>query len=101
MVMCGSGCWVTDKDHEVQINKMLKQLDGFIGTGLSNTTFWQAQAIWQEGADSVIIGTTRNSSLLKDESESQVRNLTTVGSLLGCSMVPFDRPIAGLKVSGA
>jgi hypothetical protein len=68
------GCWTTDKDHEKQINKMLKQLDGFISTGLSNSSFWQAQAIWQEGADSVVIGTLRNSSLLKDEAESQLNS---------------------------
>eukprot|EP01046_Picozoa_sp_COSAG06_P117883 COSAG06_NODE_64993_length_258_cov_0.641509_1_plen_86_part_11 len=53
---------------------MLKQLDGFISTGLSNSSFWQAQAIWQEGADSVVIGTLRNSSLLKDEAESQLNS---------------------------
>ena len=51
---------------------MLKQLDGFIGSGLSNTSLWQAQALWQEGTDTVVIGTARNSSLLKDEAESQL-----------------------------
>ena len=67
-----TGCWASDKGHEVQLSKMLKQLDGFISSGLSNTSFWQAQAMWQESPESVIIGTARNSSLLKDEVESQL-----------------------------
>jgi hypothetical protein len=66
------GCWVSDNDHDAKIKSMLNQLDSFIHSGLSNSTFWQAQALWQEGADSVVIGTLRNSSLLKDEQESQL-----------------------------
>ena len=66
------GCWTSDKAHDVKITSMLKQLDSFIQSGLSNKTFWQAQALWQEGADTVVIGTLRNSSLLKDEQESQL-----------------------------
>jgi hypothetical protein len=66
------GCWTSDKDHGAKITSMLKQLDSFIHSGLSNKSFWQAQALWQEGADTVVIGTLRNSSLLKDEQESQL-----------------------------
>ena len=28
-----TGCWASDKGHDVQIQKMLKQLDGFIRPG--------------------------------------------------------------------
>ena len=57
------------------MNKMLDYLDGFIRRGLSDTAFMQAQALWQEGANSVVIGTLRNSSLVKDEHESGLNAL--------------------------
>lgn len=66
------GCWTSDKGHQAKINEMLAQLDKFIKSGLSASLFWQAQALWQEGADTVVIGTLRNSSLLHDELESQL-----------------------------
>ena len=98
------GCWKSDASHQKFIDRMLKQLDDFINTKTHlapatssgeeeapqqrqrrrrepptplapGASFSQAQALWQEGADSVVIGTLRNSSLLRDEYESGLNAL--------------------------
>jgi hypothetical protein len=65
-----NGCWKTDADHQEHVDRMLTSLDDFLVSGLLNTSFMQAQALWQEGTKTVVEGTLRNSSLLRDESES-------------------------------
>jgi hypothetical protein len=79
---CGAGykCWKTDKTHDKATGRMLSFLDKFAQRGLSDTAFMQAQALWQEGANSVVIGTLRNSSLVKDEHNSGL-NALLVGLL--------------------
>eukprot|EP00935_MAST-01C_sp_MAST-1C-sp1_P001903 g1903.t1 len=74
---CGTGykCWKSDKTHDKAMNNMLDFLDDFARRGLSDTAFMQAQALWQEGANSVVVGTLRNSSLVKDEHESGLNAL--------------------------
>ena len=57
------------------MGRMLGQLDAFLAPGLADGAFTQAQALWQEGADSVVIGTLRDSSLLRDEEESGLNAL--------------------------
>ena len=45
--------------------------------GPATTQFVQAQALWQESTDSVVIGTLRGSSLLEDEAKSTLNALIT------------------------
>ena len=54
---------------------MLRYLDGVAARPLHAHTFTQSQALWQETADSVVIGTLRNSSLLMDEQRSALNQL--------------------------
>eukprot|EP00040_Diaphanoeca_grandis_P043906 m.10688 g.10688 ORF g.10688 m.10688 type:complete len:339 (+) comp8438_c0_seq1:171-1187(+) len=63
-------CWKTDKTKDIPVNHIYKYLDSVAAQGLSDVSFNQAQAIWQETTDSVVIGTLRESSLLKDETNS-------------------------------
>jgi len=71
----GFGCWVTDATRSKPIRRLLAYLDGVASKPLQNHTFTQSQALWQESAESVVIGTLRNSSLLIDEARSQLNAL--------------------------
>ena len=66
----GFGCWTSDASRAEPIGRMLAYLDGVASKALLPAAFTQSQALWQESADSVVIGTLRNSSLLRDEAES-------------------------------
>lgn len=68
-------CWRTDKDRDVPVARMFKYLDGVSAGGLSDALFTQAQALWQEGTESVVIGTLRGSSLVIDEVKSGLNAL--------------------------
>ena len=59
------------------LGRMLAQLDNVSARGLRDDGFTQAQALWQESDASVVLGTLRNSSLLKDERNSGLNALLT------------------------
>lgn len=69
------GCWASDSTKSRPLNDMMTYLDKVSAGGLSNTYFTQFQALWQEGTDSVVIGTLRDSSLLQDEQKSGINYL--------------------------
>jgi len=70
-------CWKTDKTKDIPVNHMFKYLDSVAVKGLSDSVFNQAQAIWQESTDAIVIGTLRESSLLKDETNSGLNAMLT------------------------
>ena len=68
------GCWLTDASREIPIRRMFAYLDHVAALGPREDRFMQAQALWQESVDSVLIGTLRNSSLLSDEARSELNH---------------------------
>ena len=63
---------------------MFSMLDGVNKKGPpADGLLWQMQALWQEAADSVVIGTLKGSSLLKDEVESGLNGLLAEWMLNG------------------
>jgi hypothetical protein len=77
LACCGVGykCWKTDKTASKPVGRMMDYLDKFAARGPSDEHFMQAQAVWQESAESVVIGTLRNSSLVTDERNSGLNAL--------------------------
>ena len=67
---------------------MLDYLDKFAARGLSDAHFSQAQAVWQESAESVVIGTLRNSSLVMDERNSGLNALLVEQVTTSRTIVP-------------
>ena len=75
-------CWQTDRSRDTPLQRMLDSLDVAART-VTDAHFSQAQALWQESADSVAIGVFRGSSLLIDEQRSGLNRLVADEVLRG------------------
>lgn len=68
-------CWKSSGKSQIAVDRLLSYLDRVSAGGLSDGMFTQAQALWQESATSVIVGTWRHSSLVKDEVNSGINQI--------------------------
>jgi len=75
--MASFDCWNSSKTASIPVNRMFSYLDGVSEGGLSEDSFTQHQAIWQESTRSVVVGTLRGSSLLMDEEKSGLNAIIT------------------------
>jgi len=66
------GCWITDESRALPVDRIFSYLDEVAALGLREDRFMQMQGLWQESGASVVIGARRNSSLLLDESRSNL-----------------------------
>lgn len=71
-------CYTDSKHKDFPVQRMFDHLDKVSQAGAPSTgRAWSMQALWQESADSVVIGTLHGSSLLKDEERSQLNSQIT------------------------
>ena len=69
-------CYVNSSTKAFPVNRMFQYIDNVTRRGPpSNRSLSTVQALWEEDAASVAIGTLHLSSLLEDESRSQLNNI--------------------------
>lgn len=68
------GCWISDGGQaDFPLTRLFNYMDEVSAGGApSGGLGFQMQALWQESAASVVIGTLRGSSLVRDENESEL-----------------------------
>lgn len=71
-------CYLGSSTQDFPVTRMFNYLDGVSQAGPPSTgKAWSMQALWQEDADSVEIGTLWDSDLLLDEQKSHLNSLVT------------------------
>ena len=68
-------CYADSSTKAAPLNRMWSYLSNTTAIGPLDGQMWTAQALWQEDAQSVTVGTLHDSSLLKDESKSGLNGL--------------------------
>eukprot|EP00933_Yihiella_yeosuensis_P032489 TRINITY_DN26088_c0_g1_i2.p1 TRINITY_DN26088_c0_g1~~TRINITY_DN26088_c0_g1_i2.p1 ORF type:complete len:223 (+),score=27.16 TRINITY_DN26088_c0_g1_i2:139-807(+) len=68
-------CYADSPTKALPVNRLFSYLDKVSKAGApSSGRFWSMQALWQEDAESILIGTLHGSSLLADETRSQLNH---------------------------